>query len=53
VDLGLRLEGQQPGGRLQPSNIHETMRLQISLTSIDEVDLEVLNWLQQAYEQNR
>jgi hypothetical protein len=25
VDLGLRLAGQQPGGRLQPSKIHESM----------------------------
>lgn len=53
VDLGLRLEGQQSGGRLQPSKIQETMRLQISLTSLDEIDSEVLNWLQLAYEQNQ
>lgn len=53
VDLGLRLEGQKPGGRLQPSKIHETTRLQISLTTPDEVDSEVLGWLQEAYDQNR
>lgn len=52
VDLGLRLEGQKPGGRLQPSKIHETMQLQISLAASEEVDSEVLDWLQQAYEQN-
>jgi hypothetical protein len=52
VDLGLRLERQKPGGRLLPSKIHETMPLQISLTSLDEVDSEVLDWLQQAYDQN-
>jgi hypothetical protein len=52
VDLGLRLEGQQPSGRLLPSKIHETMPLQISLTTRDEVDAEVLGWLQQAYDQN-
>ena len=52
VDLGLRLEGQKPGGRLQPSKIHETMPLQISLTTREEVDAEVLDWLQQAYDQN-
>jgi hypothetical protein len=52
VDLGLRLEGQQPVGRLQPSKIHETMPLQISLMTPDEVDAEVLGWLQQAYDQN-
>lgn len=53
VDLGLRLEGQEPGGRLQPSKIHETTPLQISLSAREEVDSEVLNWLQQAYDQNR
>jgi Domain of unknown function (DUF5655) len=52
VDLGLRLEGHQPGGRLNPSKIHETMRLQISLASVDDIDSEVLNWLQEAYDQN-
>jgi hypothetical protein len=52
VDLGLRLEGHKPGGRLQPSKIQETMRLQISLTSVDDIDAEVLNWLQEAYDQN-
>jgi len=53
VDLSLRLEGRQPGGRLQPSKIHETTPLQISLSAPEEVDAEVLDWLQQAYEQNR
>ena len=52
VDLGLRLEGQKPGGRLQPSRIQETMQVQIGLTSPDQVDAEVLDWLQKAYEQN-
>lgn len=52
VDLGLRLAGIEPGERLTPSKIHETMPLQISLTSLDEIDAEVLGWLQQAYEQN-
>ncbi len=53
VDLGLRIEGLEPGGRLLPSKIQETMPLQISLASPDEVDAEVLEWLRQAYEQNR
>jgi hypothetical protein len=52
VDLGLRLEGQEPGGRLQPSKLQETMRLQISLSSKDDVDPEVLEWLRRAYDQN-
>lgn len=52
VDLGLRLEGLQPGGRLQPGKIHETMPLQIGLIRPEEVDTEVLAWMQQAYAQN-
>lgn len=53
VDLGLRLEGQQPGGRLRPPKVHKSMPLQVSLSAPAEVDAEVLAWLQQAYEQNR
>jgi Domain of unknown function (DUF5655) len=52
IDLGLRLEGQKPGGRLKSSKIHETMKLQIGLSSPDEVDAEVLAWLRQAYDEN-
>lgn len=52
VDLGLRLAGQSPGGRLKPSKIHETMPLQISLTTPEDVDSDLLTWLQLAYEQN-
>ena len=52
VDLGLRFEGQIPVGRLKPSTIHETMKLQISLTSEEEVDADVLGWLQKAYQEN-
>ena len=52
VDLGLRLEGQKLIGRLEPSKIQETMRFQISLSSPEEVDSEVLDWLRKAYDQN-
>jgi len=52
VDLALRLEGRQPGGRLQPSRIHETMKLQISLTTVEEVDSEVQDWMQLAFDEN-
>jgi hypothetical protein len=52
VDLALRLEGVEPGGRLQPSKIHETTKLQISFRSRDEVDAEALEWLEKAYLQN-
>src|SRR3990172_10024919 len=44
VDLGLRLEGHKPGGRLQPSKIQETMRIQIGLASVDEIDSEALDF---------
>ena len=52
IDLALRLEGHKPGGRLRQSKIHETTPLQISLTSVNDIDSEVLNWLQEAYDQN-
>jgi Domain of unknown function (DUF5655) len=52
VDLGLRLEGQKPGGRLQPSRIQESMKVQIGLNAPDEVDSEVLRWLQRAYDES-
>ena len=52
VDLGLRLDGKKPGGRLHPSRIHETMKLQISFTKREEVDAEALRWLKKAYDQN-
>ena len=52
VDLALRLEGHKPGGRLQRSKIHETTPFQVGLTSVDDIDAEILTWLQEAYAQN-
>ncbi len=52
VDLALRLEGRKPGGRLQPSKIHETTQVQIGLSTAEEVDSEVLSWLQQAFDES-
>jgi hypothetical protein len=52
VDLALRLEGHKPRGRLQRSKVHETTPLQVSLVSEDEIDSEVLDLLQEAYQQN-
>jgi hypothetical protein len=51
VDLALRLEETKPRGRLQPSRIHETMKLQISFTKPEEVDAEANRWLKKAYRQ--
>jgi Domain of unknown function (DUF5655) len=53
VDLGLRLEGVKPRGRLQPSKIQETMQVQVGLTSREQVDSQVLAWLRRAYEESR
>jgi len=52
VDLALRVEGEKPGGRLQPSKIHETMPVQIGLRSPKEVDAGVARWLQRAYRES-
>ena len=52
VDLALRLDRPKPGGRLQPSKIHETMSVQISLTSVKEVDAEAVRWLRRAYRES-
>lgn len=52
VDLALRLEGEKPGGRLAPSRIHETTPLQVSLFAPEDVDAQVLGWLEKAYAQN-
>ena len=52
VDLGLRLEQCEPVGRIEPSRIHHTMRVQIGLTSPQEVDPEVRYLLAQAYLEN-
>jgi hypothetical protein len=52
VDVGLRMEGTSPIGRLQPSRIHETMKLQINFTKPEEVDAEARRWLEKAYREN-
>ena len=52
VNLGLRLDGQRPVGRLVPSKIHDTMRLQIAVADVAEVDAQLRGWLKRAYAQN-
>ena len=49
VLVGLRLDGQPPAGRLAPSTIHETMRLQMTVSNEAEVDAELRRWLKRAY----
>jgi hypothetical protein len=53
VDLGLRLDHARPGGRLVAANGGvgaATMR--IPLTTPEDIDTEVLCWLQRAYDEN-
>jgi hypothetical protein len=52
VDLGLRLEHCEAVGRIEPSRIHHTMRVQVGLTSAADVDPEVRCLLAQAYLEN-
>jgi len=52
VNVALRLVKGKPGGRLAPSRIHESMPVQISFTSLDDLDGEALAWLQKAYDEN-
>lgn len=54
VDLGLRLDGVQPGGRLASAKLlnDDAMTVRVPLTRPDEVDDEVGALLAQAYEQN-
>ncbi|MQA14760.1 MAG: hypothetical protein GEV09_11460 [Pseudonocardiaceae bacterium] len=54
VDLGLRLPGQQPGGRLLAATSlgDDTITVRIALALPREVDDEVLAWLRRAYVAN-
>jgi hypothetical protein len=52
VDLGLRLDDTQPGGRLLPARDIGAATVRIPLTAPDEVDEEVLGWLRRAYDEN-
>jgi hypothetical protein len=52
VDLGLRLDSTQPGGRLLPARDLGAATVRIPLTAPDEVDEEVFGWLRRAYDEN-
>jgi hypothetical protein len=52
VDLGLRLDGTQPGGRLLPARDIGAATLRIALAAPEDIDAEVLDWLGRAYEEN-
>ena len=51
IDLGLKLKDKPEEGRLGPSGPFGTMCThRVQLTSVDEVDDEVLSWITEAYE---
>jgi Family of unknown function (DUF5990)/Domain of unknown function (DUF5655) len=52
VDLGLRLEGAEPHGRLRPARDIGAATVRIELSSPAEFDDEAVGWLRRAYEQN-
>jgi Family of unknown function (DUF5990)/Domain of unknown function (DUF5655) len=52
VDLGLRLDSTQPGGRLLPARDLGAATVRIPLTAPDEIDEEALGWLRRAYDEN-
>ena len=54
VDLGLRLDGVEPAGRVLPAkNIASgTINLRITLSGPGDVDDEVIGWLKRAYDQS-
>ena len=52
VDLGLRLEGVEPGGRLLAAKNLGPATVRIPLAGPGEFDDEALGWLRRAYEQN-
>jgi hypothetical protein len=51
VDLGLRLDGVLPQGRLEPAPGvgNDAFNLRIALSAPEEVDEEVIAWLERAY----
>ncbi len=54
VDLGLRLAGHPPTGRLEPARSlgNDTITVRIGIGSADDVDDDTLAWLRQAYTAN-
>ena len=52
VDLGLRLDTTEPGGRIRPARDLGQATVRIPLTTPGEVDEEVRAWLTKAYDEN-
>jgi hypothetical protein len=54
VDIGLRLDGIKPDGRLEIAKSigQSSMTHKLALASVDDLDDEALGWLRRAYEAN-
>lgn len=52
LDVGLRLDGVAPQGRLTSSRVHDSMPVGLSLERPEDLDEAALAWLQRAYDQN-
>ncbi|GAB2965269.1 DUF5655 domain-containing protein [Saccharothrix stipae] len=54
VDLGLRLTGHEPSGRLEPAGSlgNDTITLRIGISSADDVDDDTVHWLRESYTAN-
>jgi hypothetical protein len=52
IDLALRLEKSQADERLVPSKIQETMKWQLGLSTLADLDDKALRLLEQAYQEN-
>lgn len=52
IDLGLRLDGKQPEGRLREAKNLGQATVRIPLTTSADVDDEVRHWLARAYDEN-
>lgn len=52
IDLGLKLRGKEPAGRLESSGPFGAMCThRVQLSELSEIDDELLGWLREAYEQ--
>jgi hypothetical protein len=54
VDLGLRLSGQEPGGRVETARGlgNDRITLRVGLRSVEDIDDEVVELLREAYAEN-
>jgi hypothetical protein len=52
IDVGLRLDGLEPDGRLGAGRIHDSMPVQLAFGALSDLDEEALGWLSKAHERN-